>query len=126
MKEDPVRCASPIMIQPYHHNKENYVSQGTKGGAHKERAGRRQVLYTQPLVNDEAHHNSGHPRCRSRLYGAPLSRPGVLSVVEEHRVQEISVGLSRLPGENSTRLLPLPSMLSQFLRSVHVALRLGP
>ena len=34
MKEDPVRCASPIMIQPYHHNKENYVSQGTKGGEH--------------------------------------------------------------------------------------------
>ena len=29
--EQLVGCASPIMTQPYHHNKENYVSQGTKG-----------------------------------------------------------------------------------------------
>ena len=62
----------------------------------------------------------------NRGYMGLLSAAPVLSVVEEQRVQEIRVGLSRLPGQNSTRLLPLPSMLSQFLRSVQVALRLGP
>src|ERR671910_771623 len=60
------------------------------------------------------------------LPGAPLSLVQATSVVGEHGVQEVGVGVDRLLGEGLGGLLLLALLLDQILRQGPVALGLGP